>query len=86
MKVELFYSPGCAECEAAQAALKAAAHQAVTNIEWRELNVLEELDYAVELGVLSLPSIAVDGELVFTALPTPKQLHEALHRRSLSGM
>ena len=82
MKIELFYSPGCQECAAAQASLKAAAQQAVADLEWRELSVLDELDYAVELGVLTLPSIAVDGELVFSSLPTPKQLYEALKRRT----
>ncbi len=82
MKVELFYSPGCSECFAAQAKLKAAALDAVKDIEWHELSVLEELDYAVELGVLTLPSIVVDGELVFTSMPTAEQLREALMRRT----
>ena len=53
---------------------------AAGDLEWRSLNVLEELDYAVELGVLSLPAIAIDGELVFAALPTPKQLGLAITR------
>jgi hypothetical protein len=42
--------------------------------EWRELNVLDDLDYAVELGVMTLPSIVIDGELVFTSTPTVVQL------------
>lgn len=82
MKVELFYSPGCSQCAAVREDLKAAAERTVAGIEWRELNVLEDLDYAVELGVLSLPAIAVDGELLFSSLPTPHQLRDALIRRS----
>jgi thioredoxin-like negative regulator of GroEL len=82
MKVELFYSPGCSRCAAAQASLRTAAEQAVGTLEWREINVLDALDYAVELGVLTLPAIAVNGELVFSALPTPAQLREALIRRA----
>ena len=82
MKVELFYSPGCKECAAAQASLKTVAQQAVEGLEWNELNVLDELDYAVELGVLTLPAIAVDGELLFTSLPTPEQLRKTLIRRA----
>jgi len=62
--------------------LKATAERTVAGIEWRELSVLEDLDYAVELGVLSLPAIAVDGELLFSSLPTPHQLRDALIRRS----
>jgi thioredoxin 1 len=54
----------------------------VNDLEWRELNVLDDVDYAVELGLLTLPSIVVDGELVFTSLPTVAQLREALLKRS----
>jgi hypothetical protein len=82
MKVEMFYTPGCSECAAAHAELRAAALEAVKELEWRELNVLDDLDYAVELGVLTLPSVAVDGELVFTSMPTVAQLLEALRKRT----
>ncbi len=80
MKVELFHSAGCSQCAAAQEGLKATAQQTNANIEWREINVLDELDYAVELGVLTLPAIAVDGKLLFSSLPTPQQLRDALIR------
>ncbi len=82
MKIEIFYTPGCTECIAAQAKLRTVAQESVKDLEWRELNVLDDLDYAVELGVLTLPSIAVDGELVFTSMPTVAQLREALMKRS----
>ena len=82
MKVEMFYTPGCSECVAAHAELRTAAQEAVKDLEWRELNVLDDLDYAVELGVLTLPSVAVDGELVFTSMPTVAQLLEALRKRT----
>ncbi len=80
--VELFHAPGCKKCEAAQADLKAVALRAAGGLDWRELNVLDALDYAVELGVLTLPAIAIDRKLVFTGLPTPEQLREALIRAS----
>ncbi len=82
MKIELFYTPGCSECVAAHAKLRAIAQELVKDLEWRELNVLDDLDYAVELGVPTLPSIAVDGELVFTSMPTVAQLREALRKRT----
>lgn len=82
MKIEIFYTPGCSECVAAHAKLRTAAQESVTDLEWRELNVLDDLDYAVELGVLTLPSIAVDGELVFTSMPTVTELREVLIKRS----
>ncbi len=81
MKVELFYSPGCSECAASQARLRAAAEEAVRGIEWRDVRAADELDYAVELGVLTLPSVAIDGKLVFTSMPSVDQLRAALLER-----
>jgi glutaredoxin len=82
MKVEIFYTPGCSECVAAHAKLRTAAQEAVQDLEWREVNVLDALDYAVELGVMTLPSIVVDGQLVFTSMPTVTQLRDALIERN----
>lgn len=85
MKVELFSSPGCGQCAEAGAALRGVAEHAVPTLEWREVNVLDELDYAVRLGVLTLPAIAIDGELVFTSLPGSTQLRDALLDRVAQG-
>jgi len=82
MKVEMFYTPGCPECVAAQAKLRIAAQEVVQNLEWRELNVLDDLDHAVEFGVMTLPSIVIDGELVFSSMPTASQLRNALIERN----
>ncbi len=78
----MFYTPGCSTCVAAQAELRTAAKETVKDLEWRELNVLDDLDYAVELGVITLPSIAVDGQLIFTSMPTVAQLRQALIERT----
>jgi thioredoxin 1 len=82
MKVELFYSPGCCACVDRQAELRTAAQEAIKHVEWCEINVLDSVDHAVELGVMSLPSIAIDGEVVFTSMPTVVQLRKALMKRN----
>lgn len=75
IKIEVFSSPGCGKCGHATAVLrKLVAELGAERINWREVNILEELDYAVELGVLSTPSIAIDNELVFTSLPNANKL------------
>lgn len=82
IKIEVFSSPGCGKCAHAKAALKqAAAEFGPQHIEWREVNVLEEMDHAVALGVLSTPAIAIDGKLVFTSLPSAKKLRQAIEAR-----
>lgn len=83
VKIELIAAPGCEKCLAAQEQLRAIATATLGEDEvvWREVNVLDDLDHAVDLGVLTLPALAVDGELVFTALPTAEQLVAELRRR-----
>lgn len=85
MKLELFYAPGCEKCAANREKLKQAAREVDANLEWNELDVLENMDYAVELGVLALPALAINGALVFPSLPSPKQLVEAMTRHRALG-
>lgn len=86
--IETFAAPGCSKCAQARDALKSAAESVGKGqVSWRDINVVEETDYAVELGVMSPPSIAIDGELVFPALPTPERLRaELLKRLQQPGM
>jgi glutaredoxin len=78
-KVEVFTAPGCGKCGKAKHVLEDIVDDmGADRFEWREINILQEMDYAIELGVLSTPSIAINGELVFTALPSAKQLQQAL--------
>lgn len=82
IKVEVFSSPGCSKCGHAKEVLRKLAEEIGGGlIEWREVNVLEEMDYAVSLGVLSTPVIAVDGELAFTGLPSTRKLRADLEAR-----
>lgn len=80
VRIEIIAAPGCGKCVGAQGELRAIAVSVLgeSRLIWREVSVLEELDYAVSLGVLSMPAIAVDGELKFSSLPTPEQLRALL--------
>ncbi len=85
VKVEIFSSPGCTKCSQARKVLRRLAEEVGhERIEWREVNVLNELDYAVSLGVLSTPAIAIDGYLVFTGLPSERRMRSELERRLVS--
>jgi thioredoxin 1 len=81
LKIELISSSGCKECVQAREELKAVATEvAQGSLQWRDVNVLDELDYAVSLGVLTLPAMAVNGKLAFPSLPTPEQLRTEIVR------
>lgn len=82
IKVEIFSSPGCSKCSHAKAVLQKLAEDIGGDaIQWREVNILDELDYAVEMGVLSTPAIAIDGNLIFGSLPSATKLRVELEKR-----
>jgi len=80
--IELFYSPGCSACVDGQVELRTVAQEAIKDVEWREINILDSVEHAVELGVMTLPSIVIDGKVVFTSMPTVVQLRKALIARN----
>lgn len=84
--VEVFTSPGCAKCgEAIERLRCAVAELGADRIAWREVSVLDELERAVALGVMSAPAIAIDGELAFPVLPSVRELRGALEARLRTG-
>jgi len=79
VKVEVFSSPGCTKCTYAREALKKISEEfAPGAVEWREVNIMREMDYAVELGVLTTPALALNGSLVGAGLPSQKELRALL--------
>lgn len=77
--VEIFSSPSCGKCGNAKSVLRKIVEEiGAEKIEWRIVNILDEMDYAVELGVLSTPSIAINGALIFTSLPSANKLRAEL--------
>jgi len=75
LQIEVFTAPGCGKCGQAKTRLKRVVEELkLDGIAWREVNILEELDYAVDLGVLSTPAIAMNGKLVFVGLPSEKAM------------
>ncbi len=82
IKIEVFSSPGCSKCAHAKVVLqRLVADIGEDTLQWREVNILKELDYAVEVGVLSTPAVAIDGELVFATLPSAARLRAELETR-----
>ncbi len=86
INVDIFSSPGCGKCGHAKEVLRDLVKElGEENFNWRNVNILEEIDYAVELGVLSTPSIAINGELIFKSLPSPSRLRETLVKQLSEG-
>ncbi len=82
IKIEVFSSPGCSKCGHAKEMLRKVAEELnVDNITWREVNILDELDYSVKMGVMSTPAIAINDKLVFSGLPSTKKLRSFLENK-----
>lgn len=78
MKIEILHSPGCARCQRELPALREIARQTDPSVQWVELNIVDVIDYAVELGVMKAPAVAIDGQLAFTSLPSRGELASAM--------
>ena len=79
VQVEVLTASGCHRCQKARSLAKETiAELGDKRVQYREVNVVEEIDYAVQLGVLSTPAIAINGELLFQALPARAELRHAI--------
>lgn len=78
MKVEVLHAGGCSNCTKDLPVLRNAAIAVDPEVDWRELDIVQAIDYAVELGVLKPPAIAIDGRLAFRFLPDPEELAAAM--------
>lgn len=83
VSVELLYSKGCSKCAEAREELRSAA-QSAGPVDWKEVDVAQHPNRAVELGVVSTPALAINGELVFPSMPSPSELRKAI-RTTLGG-
>lgn len=81
MKIEVLHAPGCARCSRELDGLRAAALALDPTVQWCELDIVDAIDYAVTLGVLKSPAVAIDGELAFAKLPSPDALAAAMRER-----
>jgi small redox-active disulfide protein 2 len=74
MKIEVVDSPGCTKCKKAKEVARKVASE--YGLEYRELHVFKDVERIVELGVVITPTIAIDGEIVFTKIPKEDELRE----------
>lgn len=80
--VEVLTGSGCGYCQKAITLVREVIDElGDTRVHCREVNVVEEIDYAVRLGVLSTPAIALNGELVFATPPSRTKLRRAILQR-----
>lgn len=76
--VEEFMSPGCIGCPVAKEMLKSLSEELGGNITVEEVDITVDTTRAAQYGVMSVPAIAINGELKFMGVPKKEELKKAL--------
>jgi len=81
VNIELISTFSCRRCQKAQEKVQEMIKELNNeSVFYHEVNVINHIDYAVQLGVLRTPAIAINGKLVFTSLPSMAQFKKILAR------
>jgi len=79
VQLELFTANVCAYCAQAKSVLSGLVEELDNDqIELKFIDVVENIDHAVAMGVLVTPALTVNGQLVFSPLPDRKTVLQAL--------
>lgn len=77
--IELFTGPACANCANAKERVSRVVRRLDSKrFELRVVDVVDEIDHAVAMGVLATPSIAINGVLVFSSAPPMAKIERVL--------
>ncbi len=76
--VEMFTSPGCANCPAVKKMLKNLTEELKSDITVEEVDITDEPTRAAQYGVMSVPAVAINGILKFVGVPKREELRKAI--------
>lgn len=74
-RVQVLSTPGCAGCAQAKRTVTDVLSE-LPGLDWEEIDLVEHPEVAERYGVMSVPAIAIDGELAFASVPRPDALRE----------
>jgi len=79
--LELFTANICSRCAAAKSVMSGVAEELGSDqCELSFIDVVKNLDYSVERGVLRTPALVVNGKLMFSPLPGRELILQAIER------
>ena len=76
--VEDFMSPGCVGCPAAEKILTELVGELPGEITIEKVDVTVDTARAMQYGIMSVPAIAVNGELKFSGVPKKEDVRRVL--------
>ena len=76
--IEDFMSPGCVGCPAVKEMLKSLSEELSGEITIEEVDITVDTARAAQYGIMSVPALAINGELKFMGVPKKEELKKAL--------
>jgi small redox-active disulfide protein 1 len=76
--IEMFTSPGCANCPAVKKMLEELTKELKGDITVEEVDITAEPTRASQYGVMSVPAVAINGILKFVGVPKREELKKAI--------
>ena len=76
--VEEFMSPGCVGCPQVKDMLKNLSEKLSGEITIEEVDITVDTARAVQYGIMSVPALAINGELKFMGVPKKEELKKVL--------
>lgn len=76
--VEKFMSPGCVGCPVVGEMLENLSEELSGKITIEEVDITVDMARAAQYGIMSVPAVAINGELKFTGVPKKEALKKAL--------
>jgi len=88
--LEIFSASHCSRCFNAKKQVQALVakinkENSMLKITYLEVDVVEHIDYCVQLGVITTPSIAINSVLTFSKTPSIETLTAAINSTSLQS-
>ena len=77
IKVEVITAPGCSKCAKARETIQKVL-QKQKNVEYKEISLFDNPDVATKYGIMSTPSVIINGELAFEGNPGEEKLRKKL--------
>lgn len=83
VKVEVFTSKTCPHCPGAIAVAQKVKEQFGDEMDFEHLDVDENMEKVREYGLMSVPTVVVDGKVEFIGAPTEEELTQKVKKRIL---
>lgn len=81
--VEVLMTPGCAGCPQAEQIVEEVVAE-FEGVDWEEVDISDDPERGTKHGIMSVPAVVVDGELLATGVPDRDELRSRLQQATAS--